>query len=761
MHESAEDPSIAEQVRAEQVRTLYRQSAPVLLANVVNAAIVSFALWSKASHAVLLAWFATMTAMVVVRIEMRRRYWSRDLSAAEQELWGLRFTVGSVCAGLLWGFAGGVLMPDSLPHQVLIMFVIGGMAAGAAASISCYMPAYFGYLIPSLVPAMVRLPSFEGDEHLAMLAMLVLFVAALTLVARNVHRSLTQAFRLRFENNQLYLLVSRAQAALVRANENLIRSNEHLEARVQARTEELRLSQAQLFEIVNESPDGIVVFDESRHVVSANPAAERISGRPASELLGKHFAELDALGADDTQRANAAFDSLLAGDELPAEEFRVIRPNGDVVVVEVQMRVVQGLDGKARVHSVIRDVTERHRLQSLREAYERRLREAERLETVGMLAGGVAHDFNNILTTIMANVDLLDRAADKPEVVSRLSEIRHGSLQASNLTRQLLAFSRRQVLDTQPTDLVDVVTNARAVFERALGEQNRLTLALPAQPMVVLVDATQIEQAILNLLVNARHAMPNGGRVELELQRVELKGESDWPDAEPGTYVRFAVSDTGTGMDEATRSRVFEPFFTTRELGHGTGLGLSSVHGLIKQAHGYIRVTSSEGLGSRFEILLPYHDVPVPKAAKSDALAWSPGSGCVLLVEDQTQVRRSLERILKDAGYHVLSAEDGEQAFELARKREGPIDLLVSDVIMPGMSGIELTQRVLVLYPQVAVLLVSGYAGHEITRLSELGENVQFLQKPFDAASFTSAAQTALQRANAAARRTRTLNLTN
>jgi PAS domain S-box-containing protein len=761
VNEPREDPSIEEQVRSEQVRTLYAQSAPVLLANVVNAIIIAWVLWSRVSHELLVGWVAVMTLMVAVRILMRQRYWAQEWTPAEDETWGLRFTVGSLCAGMLWGFAGGVLMPASLLHQVVILFVIGGMAAGAAGSISCYMRAYFAYLIPSLIPAVIRLGSFGGEEHYAMIAMIVLFIGALSVIARNVNRALTQAFRLRFENGQLYLLVSRAQAALVHANENLQRSNEQLETRVRERTAELRASQAQLSEIVTESPDAIAVFDESGVIVSVNPAAERIAGRPASALVNRHVANLDALNAEDTQRALESFDAVLRGEERPPEEFRVFRPDGEVVIVEMKVRAVAGADAKRRIHAMIRDVTERHRLQRLKDAYERRLREAERLESVGMLAGGVAHDFNNVLTMILANVDLLERWSIGPEQRSRLGEIRHGAMQAANLTKQLLAFSRRQLLDVQPTDLAHVVTNARAVFERALGDKNRLTITFPPEPLVVLVDATQIEQAILNLLVNARHAMPDGGKVELDLRRIDLISDPDWPDADPGCYVRIAVSDTGSGMDEITRSRVFEPFFTTRELGHGTGLGLSSVHGLIKQARGFIRVISEPGQGSRFEILLPSHGSKAPEIHEQDAATWSTGTGTVLLVEDQTQVRHSLQRILEDAGYVVVAAEDGEEALEIARKRDGRFDLLVSDVIMPGLSGTELTRRMLALYPHLAVLLVSGYAGSEITRIAELGDSVQFLQKPFDAVSFTSAAQSALQRAQARATRARPADLTN
>jgi CheY-like chemotaxis protein len=270
--------------------------------------------------------------------------------------------------------------------------------------------------------------------------------------------------------------------------------------------------------------------------------------------------------------------------------------------------------------------------------------------------------------------------------------------------------------------------------------------------MVALVDATQIEQAILNLLVNARHAMPEGGRVMLELEHVQLDATSDWPGAEPGDYVCLAVSDTGTGMDEATRRRVFEPFFTTKELGHGTGLGLSSVHGVVKQAGGHIRVLSEPGLGARFEILLPCHAAPPPQIARQQSALPHAGSGTVLVVEDQTQVRRALAHLLEGAGYSVVTAQNAEEALEIVRKRDGRVDLLVSDVIMPGVSGIELSRRLLATYPRLAVLLVSGYAGSELGDLAELGDDVMFLQKPFDAVSLTSAVHVALQRARGEAR---------
>ena len=742
-------PRIAPLVRAEQIRTLYKQSAPVLLTNVLNALIIGVALWSHADHGLLVGWVAAMATMALVRIEVRRRYWSRERSPDEQLTWGVRFTLGSLCAGLLWGFAGAVLLPASLAHQLLLVFVLGGMAAGAAATLSCFIPAYYAYALPSLLPAVARLCWFGDREHVAMVAMLGLFAAALSVVARNVHRSLSQAFQLRFENAELYAQVSETQASLVAANENLQRANEQLESRVQKRTAQLVASEQRLYDMVSESPDAIVVFDEHGRVISVNPAAEALAAKPASVLHGQLFTHGVRFAPGDELRALDLFRDVLAGTERSAEELGILQLDGQVRVVDVKLRLSRGADGQRRVHSTIRDVTERHRLQRLREEYEGRLRESERLEAVGMLAGGVAHDFNNVLSMILSNVDLLETWGSDPHAKALLGEIRHGSLQAANLTKQLLAFSRKQVLDVKPTDLSQVVSTARTLFQRALGERCRLSVRLPDEPTVVLVDATQIEQSVLNMLVNARHAMPLGGTVTLEVDRIDLHDDADWPGAQPGAYVRLCVADDGTGMDEATRARVFEPFFTTKQLGQGTGLGLSSVHGIVKQAGGHIRVLSSLGRGSRFEILLPCHTLSAPDAAEPPR-AWSPGSGTVLVVEDQEQVRRSLKHLLEDAGYQVLAAENAEQAMALAKKRDERIELLVTDVIMPGVSGIELSRRLLALYPGLAVLLVSGYAAGEINMVNELGDNVQFLQKPFDAISLTSAARAVLTRARAA-----------
>jgi PAS domain S-box-containing protein len=322
-----------------------------------------------------------MSVMVLVRIRARQRYWSRAWTLDEQERWGARFSLGSLCAGALWGIAGGALMPDSLPHQILIVFVLGGMAAGAASSIACFMRAYYAYLIPSLLPAIARLLSFGQSEEHAMVAMLLLFSVALSLVAHNVNRAFSHAFRLRFENAALYGQVSSAQASVVTANANLRHSNEQLETRVRERTDELRASEARLAEMVSESPDAIVVFDESGRILSANAAAEQISGKPLAALIGKHIAETEILTTDDLQRANQAFGRLLDDESRSLAEYHIIRTDG-----QPNTRAVRSPSWQSSARACISSKSPSMRLGSRRRLSPRSSKRARRFSADGPLS---------------------------------------------------------------------------------------------------------------------------------------------------------------------------------------------------------------------------------------------------------------------------------------------------------------------------------------------------------------------------------------
>jgi nitrogen-specific signal transduction histidine kinase len=371
-----------------------------------------------------------------------------------------------------------------------------------------------------------------------------------------------------------------------------------------------------------------------------------------------------------------------------------------------------------------------------RRALEEQFRQAQKMEAVGRLAGGVAHDFNNLLTVILSYTDMLmEDASPKDARAEDLSEIRKAAVAAASLTRQLLAFSRQQVIEPRLLNLNDVVESSEKMLRRLIGEDIDVQATLSSTPLTVLIDPGQLEQVMMNLAVNARDAMPTGGKLTLETANVTLDAEyarDHWP-VTPGNFAMLAVSDIGCGMDEQTRSRMFEPFFTTKGAAHGTGLGLATVYGIVKQSNGFISVYSEPGKGTSFKIYLPLLDeAPEQYAAKpgSEATPTPSGTETILLAEDATAVRVAARQILERLGYTVLEAANGADALSAAR---AAIDLLLTDVVMPEMSGRELVDRFAKLRPSTKVLFMSGYTDDAIVRHGVLRPGTAYLQKPFSA----------------------------
>jgi signal transduction histidine kinase len=389
----------------------------------------------------------------------------------------------------------------------------------------------------------------------------------------------------------------------------------------------------------------------------------------------------------------------------------------------------------ASVASAVAVGIERKRAEEALRQSEERLRQAQKMEAVGRLAGGVAHDFNNLLTVITSYSDLLleDLGPDDPKR-DDVGEIRKAAQGAAALTRQLLAFSRQQVLEPKVLDLRATVTGTEKLLQRLIGDDIRLTTALAPDLGAVKADPVQLEQIIINLAVNARDAMPTGGRLTIEAANVEMDEvyvRSHAP-ARPGRYVMLAMSDTGIGMDDQTKARIFEPFFTTKERGKGTGLGLATVYGIVKQAGGFIWVYSEPGRGTSFKVYLPRVDEPVEPGVARTARA-EPGRGTetVLVVEDAAAVRMVTRQVLERYGYAVLEAPNGDTALRLAAKHHGPIHLLLTDVVMPGLSGRQLAEQLAQLRPDMKVLYVSGYGDSAVVHHGILEAGVAYLQKPF------------------------------
>jgi CheY-like chemotaxis protein len=360
------------------------------------------------------------------------------------------------------------------------------------------------------------------------------------------------------------------------------------------------------------------------------------------------------------------------------------------------------------------------------------------MEAVGRLAAGIAHDFNNLLTAILGSTDLLLEAlpADHPARVDGL-ESRQAALRAADLTRQLLAFSRQQVLAPRVLELNDVIRDVERLLQRLIGDDIEMRTVLASDQTTVRADPTQLEQVIVNIAVNARDAMPRGGRLTIETATVTLDASyvAQHPVVIPGEYVLLALSDTGIGMDADTRTRAFEPFFTTKERGKGTGLGLATVYGIVKQSGGYVWVYSEPGIGTTFKIYLPRVAGPAepPTVAPAAPVSHAEvrGTETILVVEDQDEVRELIRKMLESRGYRVLSAPNGPDAVATAALHPGTIDLLVTDVVMPGMSGPEVARLLAVTCKGIRVLFLSGYTSDAMVRRGLLESGAQFLQKPF------------------------------
>ena len=387
-----------------------------------------------------------------------------------------------------------------------------------------------------------------------------------------------------------------------------------------------------------------------------------------------------------------------------------------------------------------REIGERERTEEALRRSEDQLRQSQKLEAVGRLAGGVAHDFNNLLTVILSYTDMISRELEPGHPVgAQVEEIERAGMRAADLTRQLLAFSRQQVLDPQILDLNDVLDGVSKMLARVLGEDIELRLSLATSLGPVRADRGQIEQIMMNLVVNARDAMPRGGKLTLETADVELDATyaGGHLDVKPGPHVMLAVSDTGIGMNQETRARVFEPFFTTKERGKGTGLGLSTVFGIVKQSGGSIWLYSEPGAGTTFRIYLPRVEGHAEAARPATTVASTGGSETILLVEDDEQVRIVAGEALRKAGYHVLVTGGPEEGLRVAREHPAPIDLLLTDVVMPGMNGRAVADRVLAQRAGIRVLFMSGYTDDVILHHGVFDRGVAFIQKPLTPLTLT------------------------
>jgi two-component system, cell cycle sensor histidine kinase and response regulator CckA len=522
------------------------------------------------------------------------------------------------------------------------------------------------------------------------------------------------------------------------------------------------LSESKYREIFNATSEAIVIHRLDGSILDINDAWCQLNGLKREEAIGLNADQLPMAAAP--YAAEDAIEKVRCAVQIGPQTFEWLtaRKDGSFFWSEVTLRV-SDISGERRIVAVARDIRERKRTEEERRQLEGSLRQAQRMESIGRLAGGVAHDFNNLLTAINGNILLAimdgDLGADTRKC---LTDATKAVESAAKVTRQLLAFSRKQVIQPKVLSINDVILRLQDMLERLLGEDVRLRVNVSADLGLVEIDEAQLEQVLVNLAVNARDAMPNGGTLTLETANVELGpglpavvvpsvGGIRSGFLEPSTlssFIRLSVTDTGIGMSSEVKQHLFEPFFTTKEVGKGTGLGLAMVYGVVQQNHGQIVIDSEPGQGTHVHVYIPRVNAPTSRPVTRRNLSAQAGKETIVVVEDAEPVRAMAVKVLRRQGYRVYDYPNGEEALAELSKKEYEVDLLLTDVVMPGINGLVLAERVQVLLPNVRVLYTSGYSEEVMADRGVRKTGIEFLEKPYTIQSLASRVRDVLDRSN-------------
>ena len=758
----------AQELQSQQVSVLYRNMPTGVLASAVNAAILAAVEWPVVPHAPLLAWVTLLWLVAGARALLIYNYRRTTPAAWSSADWHRWMLVTTTMAGVGWGGSVYFLTPEiPLPYELVQLFVLGGMTAGAVSVLSVSFPLFLCYALPVTLPMLGHLFFSGHDFHVIMGVMGTLFLFATIHSSWTFNHVLLSSMRLQLEKLSLVGSLTARTEAVERLNQeitkeihdrrvieeqlrtaqsdleqriaertaDLAQANSRLqdEVREHRRTEGARLSSEKRFNYLTDNLNQGVWFAQAQppQVLYVNPAFERIWGLPAARFYENPKLWRDCVHPDDQRTVADVYDAELThptGRDVQLL-YRIVRPDGKIRWIHDRMVIHRTDTGEVdSLSGITEDITDARELED-------QLRQAQKMEAVGRLAGGVAHDFNNVMTVILGySAVLLQELSQNSSARYFVQEIQRAGERCAALTGQLLAFSRKQMLHPVSLDLHRVIRDLMALLKSLIGEHVTIVLQLDPSPRWVKADAVQLEQVLLNLAVNARDAMPHGGTLTIDTSQV-LPHEVWGPGHDSRTtrtYVRLRVHDTGTGIDPATKTKIFEPFFTTKPPGRGTGLGLSTVYGIVHQSGGTISVESAVGQGTTMTVFLP--EVVQPHIAlppASAATEHKTGTEIILLVEDEPSVRLLTQHILRTHGYTVHEAEDGFQALDLIRRNTLHIDLLITDLVMPGMNGKELAMRLRGHFGDLKVLYMSGYSDNPPVTGAESQGPTTFLQKPF------------------------------
>ncbi len=750
-----------ENIFAEKVRQLYSHAPIGLIATLINGLILFFILRGVISRTRLLYWLGAIIVLLLLRSVIVYRYRFSTHGPEDARYWNNWFNISMALSGAVWGLSGIFLFStESIAHQVFLAFVLGGMVAGAAGTFAANLMTFTVFTLTALVPIIIRFFLLWDDIHIAMGSMAVLFGVLTFFTAKRVNESNHQSFQLKYENEDLVRNLQQAKARVESYNEELRQEieerkkiedelknhKENLEVLVQERTNELSKANVELEKeiaerieaqkalreseeeyrlLVDNANDAIVILQDEI-IKFANQAACTSSGYAREELIGKPFRSL--IHEEDAGAMIERYGQRIEGSSVPQMyTIRIYSKEGDEIWAQNNAVLIEW-EGRPAVLNILRDITLLRKLED-------QLHHRNKMEAIGTLAGGIAHDFNNILSIISGNVELalLDLPPDNPGR-SCIDNVLKAVQRAKGIVNQILSFSRRGESRKMPIDIRATVEEALMLLRASLPVSIKITKDIDRIKETVIADSTEIHQLVMNLFTNAADAMEDEtGEIIIQMKKIELSLDDlqKYPDLTQGCYVRLSVRDTGRGMDRATMERIFEPYFTTKRPGKGTGMGLAQCYGIVKGNKGAIQVDSEVGKGSAFEILLPCHGGAV-SSPPGDRHQFSTGKGeRVLFIDDEEGVAYVGGSMLERMGYNVVTETDPEKAFNLFKEEPKTFDLVITDMTMPGINGIQLIEKLRALRPDIPVIISSGHSDL-ISRadLKRMG-HAAFLQKPY------------------------------
>ncbi|MEJ2034325.1 MAG: response regulator [Deltaproteobacteria bacterium] len=782
-----------ERLYAEQVRHFARVAPLAMTATVVNAVILAFFLRRQIAHSTLALWLGTVFLITLLRLPLFYRQALSFPSPSAAKRLGRWFTLGEAIAGLVWGAAAVFLFPiGSVVHEVFIAFVLGGMVAGAAGTLSVIMPAFLAYSLPAILPIIIRFLLLPGEIHTAMGIMAAVFLALMIPIAYRNSAILRDNFRLNFINYDLIAHLSeakdKAEASNIqltleiterrKAEEALQRSQAELENKVAARTRELATANMKmaaeiaerarteeklkktnelLERIFSTSFLKIAYLDPEFNFIRVNRAYAAADGRSPDEFPGKNhraYAAADGRSPDEFPGKNhfdlypnaeneSIFRQAVATGQSISFQARpfinAAHPERGTTYWDWELIPIKGKQGEIKCLALfLIDVTDRIKA-------ERNWRQAQKLEAIGTLAGGIAHDFNNILNVILGYTDLALRGlpADDP-IATKLQKVKSASQRAADLVRQILAFSRLGGEEREPVRLQELIAEGVNLLRGTLPATISIETEISPDCRPVLGNSSQIHQIIMNLGTNAYHAMRRrGGVLSITLREILIEPPAEG-DLLPGPYARLTVADTGQGINRKDLERIFDPYFTTKEIGRGTGLGLAIVHGIVKSHQGAIRAESEIGKGTMFEILLPVIRGKSIALEKRREPAPAAVAGRILFVDDEELIVQLGREMLEQLGLEVVTATTGREALEIFRQDPARFDLVITDQTMPELTGAELSEGLLEIRPGIPIILATGHSELiDEQQAKDLGIR-EFVMKPYTLAQLSAVVRRAL-----------------